>query len=477
VVIKSPGISAYRHEILEAQHNGTRFASGTALWFAENPQARVIAVTGTKGKSTVTALTAHLLRALGRRVALAGNIGMPLLELLDPPQAPDWWVVELSSFQTREAANVEGRGDQQPVRGTPRLARYARTLRRRQARARRGRAHRRHQRGAGFAARPRRDASAAGPIRRRGRLARGRRCTAPRRSRRVRPRPLAAARAAQCAEPVRRTRGMEAAGEDAIAAAPAIADFRPLPHRLQTLGERDGLCWVDDSIATTPQATAEALASLAGRPVTVLVGGYERGLDWGEFAEGVRERPPHAIVAMGANRARIEARLRDSGGAYRLESVASVDDAVRLARMLTPARRCRAAVARRAELRPVPRLRRARPPFRRAGRLRPGRDRRPSKGSASPERHAEERTLNRYLVLVMRKPAFEPVARAGAPGLPAGTARAGAAGAGRSVRRRPAAARTCCAAASLDDARADALRDPLHLHGSSTVIVHEWRAA
>ena len=45
---------------------GTRFTSGTALWFAEHPEARVIAVTGTKGKSTVSALIAHLLRALGR---------------------------------------------------------------------------------------------------------------------------------------------------------------------------------------------------------------------------------------------------------------------------------------------------------------------------------------------------------------------------------------------------------------------------
>src|SRR5690606_29981986 len=68
---------------------------------------RVIAVTGTKGKSTLTALIAHLLRALGRRGALAGNIGLPLLELLDPPRTPDWWVVELASFQPRDAANVE----------------------------------------------------------------------------------------------------------------------------------------------------------------------------------------------------------------------------------------------------------------------------------------------------------------------------------------------------------------------------------
>ncbi|HEV7490394.1 MAG TPA: hypothetical protein VGO25_06280, partial [Rhodanobacteraceae bacterium] len=103
VVVKSPGISAYRPEILEAQHNGTLFTSGSALWFAEHPDARVIAVTGTKGKSTVSALIAHFLRALGRRTALAGNIGLPLLDLIDPPVVPDWWVVELSSFQTRAA--------------------------------------------------------------------------------------------------------------------------------------------------------------------------------------------------------------------------------------------------------------------------------------------------------------------------------------------------------------------------------------
>ncbi|HJU07024.1 MAG TPA: UDP-N-acetylmuramoyl-L-alanine--D-glutamate ligase, partial [Rhodanobacteraceae bacterium] len=75
IVIKSPGISAYKPEIVEAQKRGTRFTSGTALWFGENPNARVIAVTGTKGKSTTTAMLAHCARHLGIRTALAGNIG------------------------------------------------------------------------------------------------------------------------------------------------------------------------------------------------------------------------------------------------------------------------------------------------------------------------------------------------------------------------------------------------------------------
>ncbi len=337
VVIKSPGISAYKPEILEAQHNGTQFTSGTALWFAEHPEARVIAVTGTKGKSTVTALVAHLLRSLGRRVALAGNIGLPLLELLDPALPPDWWVVELSSFQTREARDVavavlnnvyeehlDWHGSRERyVEDKLALAAAARTLvvnglqdaLRRQMQA--------HPCQVGFGTRDgwhAADGAIHHGTRRVFELSRS---------------PLAGAHNASnlCAA----LAAIEAAGEDAEAAAAAIASFRPLPHRLQTLGERDGLCFVDDSIATTPQATLEALASLRGRPVTVLVGGHDRGLDWQPFAAQVRDEAPHAIVAMGANGARIAACLRAQGGAYALREAATVGDALAEARTLTPA--------------------------------------------------------------------------------------------------------------------------------------------
>src|SRR5690606_4101263 len=102
VIVKSPGISPYRSEAVAAAEAGTRFIGGTALWFAERPDARTICVTGTKGKSTTSALLAHLLRAGGHRTALTGNIGQPLLELLDEDAA--YWVVELSSYQTRDVA-------------------------------------------------------------------------------------------------------------------------------------------------------------------------------------------------------------------------------------------------------------------------------------------------------------------------------------------------------------------------------------
>ncbi len=337
VVIKSPGISAWLPDLLDARRNGTRFTSGTALWFAEHPEARVIAVTGTKGKSTTTALIAHLLRGLGRRVALAGNIGLPLLELLDPPRPPDWWVIELSSFQTGEAAplavgvvtrldeeHLDWHGSRERyVADKLRLADAARVLVVNAQQPELLRLTERHPHRRRFAQAEGWHASAAG-------IARGGVEIAPRAALAL-PGPHNVLNA--CAA----LAAIEAAGEDAVAAATALPRFRPLPHRLQWLGEREDVGYVDDSIATTPQAALEALGSVADAArATLIVGGHERGLDWQPFAQAVRLRPPQAIVVNGANAARIGAVLRETGGAYRLQVVARLADAVAAARACTP---------------------------------------------------------------------------------------------------------------------------------------------
>ncbi|MGQ7701571.1 hypothetical protein ACTGUU_10220, partial [Streptococcus suis] len=76
---------------------------------------------------------------------------------------------------------------------------------------------------------------------------------------------------------------IEALGLDAVALAPAVQDFRPLPNRLQTLGTREGITFVNDSISTTPHASLAALECFAGRRIALLVGGHDRGLDWHDF--------------------------------------------------------------------------------------------------------------------------------------------------------------------------------------------------
>ncbi len=335
VVIKSPGISSYRPEVLDARRNGTRFTSSTALWFAEQPDSRVIAVTGTKGKSTTSALIAHLLRGLGRCTALAGNIGLPVLELLDPPVEPDWWVIELSSFQTREAGhpklavvtNIEeehldwhGSRDRY-VEDKLFLASVAEKvlinggqvelLARTATHAQRlvyGVAEGWHV-----------DAAS---IRRGGQIVFDR-------SRMPLPGFHNALNAAGALAAI------EAIGEDAMGAAEHLASFRALPHRLQTLGVRDGITWIDDSIATTPQAVIEALRSGVSSETCVIVGGHDRGLDWRPFVGHVAAHPPRAIIVNGANGRRIEAVLREVEGAFQLQLVAGLADAVAAAREVT----------------------------------------------------------------------------------------------------------------------------------------------
>lgn len=316
VVVKSPGISMYRPEIAAAAARGTVFTSGTALWFGENPQARAIAVTGTKGKSTTSAMIAHVGRVLGMRTALAGNIGMPLLDLLGQHAA--LWVIELSSFQAGDAGPVDvgvvtnlheehldWHGSRERyVADKLRLVDAARTLvigadqdevrRRTQTHPRRiefGGRDGWHIDGSGAIARGHSvvDPAFGASLRVPGHHNRMNACAA------------LAALDARLAFDVR----------TAAEAARSLASFRGLPHRLQFVGERDGTRYIDDSISTTPAATLAGLSSVGGNGRTaVIVGGHERGVDWSGFARAVRERRDIEVIAQGANGPRIAAALR-----------------------------------------------------------------------------------------------------------------------------------------------------------------------
>jgi len=336
VVVKSPGVSAYKPALLEAQAAGVRITSGTALWFGENPQARVIAVTATKGKSTTSALIAHLLRGLGKRTALAGNIGMPLLELLDIATPPSWWVVELSSFQTSEAGDVEvgvignlyeehldWHGSRERyVLDKLTLAPHARTLVVNALQLELLQRTSTHPQRVMFASVPGWHVEADGIFRGTQRVFDLEKLPLPGQHNALN---ACAALAA-----------IEAAGEDALAAAVHLSSFRPLPHRLQTLGTRDGYTWINDSIATTPAATLEALHSLRGRKVCVLLGGFDRGVDWRGFAAEMEREPPHVAICLGANGARIAAELEKHRCGFLLECATTLAEAVGMARSFTP---------------------------------------------------------------------------------------------------------------------------------------------
>lgn len=95
VIFKAPGIPSY---LLPATLNAENITSQTDL-FLKLFSSQCIAVTGTKGKSTTSSLIYHILKSSGKKVHLAGNIGIPPLSLFDKIEPGDNIVMELSSHQ------------------------------------------------------------------------------------------------------------------------------------------------------------------------------------------------------------------------------------------------------------------------------------------------------------------------------------------------------------------------------------------
>lgn len=100
VIIKSPGIP-YLPEIKESQKLGKTITSATRIFF-DKFKGKIIGVTGTKGKSTTTSLIYEVLLRGGINVHIIGNIGKPALDLLDELDEDDVVVFELSSFQLED---------------------------------------------------------------------------------------------------------------------------------------------------------------------------------------------------------------------------------------------------------------------------------------------------------------------------------------------------------------------------------------
>lgn len=98
VIFRSPGVYRYLPKIIDAEKSGVPISSSTKLFFDLCP-AKIIGVTGTKGKGTTASLIHEILKTDGFDVHLAGNIGRPMLKLLPQLNNISWVVLELSSFQ------------------------------------------------------------------------------------------------------------------------------------------------------------------------------------------------------------------------------------------------------------------------------------------------------------------------------------------------------------------------------------------
>ncbi|MCJ8311780.1 MAG: UDP-N-acetylmuramoyl-L-alanine--D-glutamate ligase [Saccharospirillaceae bacterium] len=95
-IILSPGLALNHPAIVFAKNKGVEIIGDVDL-FVQYNQAKIIAITGSNAKSTVTTLVGHLLESIGVKAKVGGNLGVPMLELLDTQTQV--YVLELSSFQ------------------------------------------------------------------------------------------------------------------------------------------------------------------------------------------------------------------------------------------------------------------------------------------------------------------------------------------------------------------------------------------
>ncbi len=336
VIVRSPGVSMHRDELRELRARGVLVTTATALWLAEVGGAGVIGVTGTKGKSTTAALIAHLARAAGQSVELAGNIGVPALDLLDRPGA-ELTVVELSSYQIADletgpevAVVTNLHREHLDWHGTE--ERYHEDKLRLlalpgvQAAVLNGRDERLVQ-AAGdavgvqlFGVPQAWDVTAEG-IAFDGRLAA-----------RTDELPLRGAHNALnlCAA----LTAIEAIGIPRPALPEALGGMAALPHRLEIVSEVDGVTWVDDSISTTPESTLAALASFPESEIVLLGGGQDREQDYGELGRALAERGA-VVLGLPDTGARLIEAAREAGAIEdKLVAVADMEDAVARARDL-----------------------------------------------------------------------------------------------------------------------------------------------
>lgn len=318
-VVLNPAVPPHHPIVQQLEAARIPLTSEMNLFWMFN-RGRVIAVTGSNGKSTTTALIHSIIKANGRRCWLGGNIGRSLLPDLDEIATEDWVVLELSSFQLHLLDRIKARpdiavvtnfapnhldwhgtldeyrrakqailrwqtatdwcvlnGDDADVVGWPRAANTSFVYS-----------------GPPRKPFPERDASHAW-LNESGTACITRRhhpaghfefpirdwCTLPGRHNRVNA--LLSVTAAQLA----------GATEEDIQT--GLKNFEPLPHRLQLVGEFQGRSFYNDSISTTPESAIAALDSF-DKPVVIMAGGYDKQIDLTDLASHIAQRAKAASL-------------------------------------------------------------------------------------------------------------------------------------------------------------------------------------
>ena len=317
LVVANPAIPPASEFLRRIRAAGIAETSEIALFWQLNP-GRVVAVTGSNGKSTTTALIHTLIDTAGMRTWLGGNIGHSLLPSVDQIQPDDIVVLELSSFQLESLNAIQAapeiavvtsfapnhldwhgtlekyrRAKQSILRwqketdwcvlnGTDEVASWNGAARRvitQDADA----THHAIEDGDEFV------------LRINGSESRVTVSDLPLRGGHNRSNALCALSAARLA------------GAPAESLSAGLRAFRPLPHRLEPVGEWQGRQFFNDSIATTPESAIAALQSF-NEPIVLLAGGYDKGVDSTALVEEIVMRA-RGVALLGQTADRLQSAI------------------------------------------------------------------------------------------------------------------------------------------------------------------------
>ena len=288
VVLKSPGVSRYGASIRALEALDIPLVGGTGLSIHDLGAERVIAITGTKGKSTTTSIVGHLLRQLGVDVVLAGNIGLPLFDRSVPHDA-EIYVVETSSFQALDIA------DAPRIVGVTSLGVDHVDWHQSSENYQRDKLSLTSLPGAGITVAQGRDHE----LRRNGDLLGGEvQWVDELAGSWAEPLGLVgehnAANAAM-ARAILRAWDAERFGDDELLRE-AAQGFTPLPGRLSSLATIEGVHFIDDSLATNVLPTLAALEALKGERLAIMIGGFDRGVDYELLVDALAQRRAPTLV-------------------------------------------------------------------------------------------------------------------------------------------------------------------------------------
>ncbi|MDO4877983.1 MAG: UDP-N-acetylmuramoyl-L-alanine--D-glutamate ligase [Neisseria sp.] len=337
VLVLSPGMDSRLPEIAAFRQGGGEVLGDIEILARElrgRPD-KVVAITGSNGKTTVTHLVGHLCREAGLDTVVAGNVGVPVLSALMQRggKSADVWVLELSSFQLESTYSLNAHAAAVLNVSEDHLDRYDDLL---------DYAHTKDRifQGGGVQVLNADDALCRA-MRRTGRDVKwfslkdggadyfldgaGRLKSGGRDLLSLDGIPLHGLHNA--ANVLAALALCGAAGLETGGLLPHVQSFKGLPHRVEKIGEKNGVAFIDDSKGTNVGATAAAVAGLR-QPLVLILGGQGKGQDFTPLNAVLKDKA-RAVVLIGRDAPQIRRDLAVSG--VRLVDCASMEEAVRTA--------------------------------------------------------------------------------------------------------------------------------------------------